>query len=88
MLPHGGRGPPARILGLVLPCGVCTPASAGVEEEIEEANGIAVAYAPTLPLSHNRRLCLPLLWEIFSYFFEMIKDYSLCTNGKFVRPIK
>ena len=64
------------------------PASAGVEEEIEEANGSAGAYAPTLPLSHNRRLCLPLLWEIFSYFFEMIKDYSLCTNGKFVRPIK
>lgn len=87
-LPHGGRDPPARMCGLMRSCGVCTPASAGVEEEIEEANGSAGVYAPTLPLSHNRRLCLPLLWEIFSYFFEMIKDYSLRTNGKFVRPIK
>lgn len=45
--PHGGCDPPARM------CGVCTPASAGVEEEIEEANGSAGAYAPTLPLSHR-----------------------------------
>ena len=40
--------------GLVVrPCGVCTPASAGVEEEIEEANGSAGIHAPTLPLSHR-----------------------------------
>ena len=29
------------------------PASAGVEDEIEEANGSAGAYAPTLPLSQS-----------------------------------
>lgn len=34
-LPHGGRDPPARMCGLMRSCGVCTPASARVEEEIE-----------------------------------------------------
>ena len=73
MLPHGGRGPPARILGLVLPCGVCTPASAGVEEEIEEANGIAVAYAPTIIKSYFFDLCtLHLVFEkFFLTFFDI-----------------
>ena len=73
MLPHGGRGPPARILGLVLPCGVCTPASAGVEEEIEEANGIAVAYAPTIIKSYFFDFCtLHLVFEKFFLTFFYI----------------
>ena len=67
-LPHGGRDPPARMCGLMRSCGVCTPASAGVEEEIEEANGSAGAYAPTLPLSHTYFCSLIKLYEfaIFS----------------------
>lgn len=47
------EGATLRPGGLMRSCGVCTPASAGVEEEIEEANGSAGAYAPTLPLSHR-----------------------------------
>ena len=67
-LPHGGRDPPARMCGLMRSCGLCTPASAGVEEEIEEANGSAGAYAPTLPLSHTYFCSLIKLYEfaIFS----------------------
>lgn len=44
------------------------PASAGVEEEIEEANGSAGAYAPTLPLWHTYFCSLIKLYEfaIFS----------------------
>lgn len=57
----------------------------GKEEEMERERE---ASAPTLPLSHNYRICFPLLWEGFPLIFEMIKGYSLCTNGKFVRPIK
>ena len=77
MLPHGGRGPPARILGLVLPCGVCTPASAGVEDEIEEANGSAGAYAPTLPLSQSFLLLLCHLALVFISLRYTIKVCAL-----------
>ena len=57
-----------RMEGATLLCGVCTPASAGVWEEKEEANGGAGAYAPTLPLSHTYSRSLIKLYEfaIFS----------------------
>lgn len=56
-------------------CGVCTPASAGVEEEIEEANGIAVAYAPTIIKSYFLTfalyiLCLKNFSSRFLIYFE------------------
>lgn len=63
-LPHGGRDPPARMCGLTRSCGIYTPASAGVEEEIEEANGSAGAYAPTI---------------IKSYFLTFV-FYILCSK--------
>lgn len=73
MLPHGGRDPPARMCGLMRSCGVCTPASAGVEEEIEEANGSAGAYAPTIIKSYFFDFCtLHLVFEkFFLTFFDI-----------------
>lgn len=73
MLPHGGRDPPARMCGLTRSCGVCTPASAGVEEEIEEANGSAGAYAPTLPLSHNSYFVRTICCENKKFFHNIMK---------------
>jgi hypothetical protein len=54
-------------------CGVCTPASAWVEEEIEEANGGAGAYAPTLPLSHNSYFVRTICCEDKKFFHNIMK---------------
>lgn len=59
--------------GGTLSRGICTPASAGVEEEIEEANGIAVAYAPTLPLSHNSYFVRTICCENKKFFHNIMK---------------
>lgn len=51
----------------------------------------AGAQGHTLPHSHCRIIvgfASHFCGRYFLIFFEMIKDYSLCTNGKFVRPIK
>ena len=62
MLPHGGRDPPARMCGLMRS-----------EEEIEEANGSAGAYAPTIIKSYFFDFCtLHLVFEkFFLTFFDI-----------------
>lgn len=62
-----------RMEGATLSRGICTPASAGVEEEIEEANGSAGAYAPTLPLSHNSYFVRTICCENKKFFHNIMK---------------
>ena len=67
------EGATIRPGGLMRSCGVCTPASAGVEEEIEEANGSAGVYAPTLPLSHSSYFVRTICCEFKKFFHNIMK---------------